>query len=427
MRLGISFFVVQSALCSASTSLYEGKTTSVVEFDAKSFTETVKKDATGSSFWIVVFYAHWCGHCQYFAPEYIKIAESLSKNHGHLKFGAIDCANPDLRQSDACSGFNIKAFPTVLAFKRGGKLAELAKTPEDLKMDIQRLLDGKPIEEVKNASEVPVENLPAPVPSEEDRKESENLVINPDTVMADARLTVYTILISEVFKGNTEILSETESQDLKNFLKLCSHLFRDGPCESILASISPQVPQKKEWNALVDSYYKDTVNERYLSCKDFSCGMWRLLHLISVSHWLDAAKSMESIRFVVANYFSCETCRKHFLKDYHNCDFGRCAGTLDKLLVGSWLVRVHNAVNLRLQHPAWPDDSPREPIEYVNEVRALYGMDPMIIEASSNLLIYLFIISLVALVLLVAVSRSTDLLDKIKYSLTKKYQPMNIV
>ena len=29
------------------------------------------------SLWIVEFYMHWCGHCQNFAPKWMKVAEKM--------------------------------------------------------------------------------------------------------------------------------------------------------------------------------------------------------------------------------------------------------------------------------------------------------------------------------------------------------------
>ena len=42
------------------------------------FDETIEKTFDSGKIWIVEFYAHWCGHCQRFAPVWKKVAEKFS-------------------------------------------------------------------------------------------------------------------------------------------------------------------------------------------------------------------------------------------------------------------------------------------------------------------------------------------------------------
>lgn len=423
MRSSCILFLINIGLLNASTSLYEGKTTAVVEFDTASFTSSVEKQANGNLNWIVVFYAHWCGHCQHFAPEFIRIAESFRGSN--FKFGAIDCAALDLSQKDACASNNIRAYPTVLVFKGGEKVGELAKTPDALEKDVKRLINGENVD----ADPAEKEALVAPpVPIDE-------RIVTPETVMADAKLALYTILKSEVFRGNTEELSTEEKGDLVKLLSVCSSIFeRETACESIRSRIvSSGVPSKKEWIQLVETSFLNSVSSHdFLSCKDFSCGMWRLLHLMSVSgSSLGTARAMESIRFVVEKYFSCEACRVNFLEHYDNCDFGRCSGGAmdDYVALAAWLVRVHNGINSRLGHPVWPDESPRTQVQYANAVLLMYGKDLFLEPApgSRSLWMYVGILLVVLVALTACAAQKRDLFGKLKFSLDKKYQPINIV
>ncbi|KAL6536845.1 Protein disulfide-isomerase 2-3 [Orobanche hederae] len=72
-----------------------------VELNSRNFDELVLKS---KEFWMVEFFAPWCGHCKKLAPEWKKAANSLK---GQVKLGHVDC--------DA-EKFNVQGFPTILVF-----------------------------------------------------------------------------------------------------------------------------------------------------------------------------------------------------------------------------------------------------------------------------------------------------------------------
>jgi protein disulfide-isomerase-like protein len=69
-------------------------------------------------YWLVEFYAPWCGHCQKLAPEYDAAAKALS---GHdatrkAKLGAVDC---DEESNKAlCASAGVKGFPTIKGYNK---------------------------------------------------------------------------------------------------------------------------------------------------------------------------------------------------------------------------------------------------------------------------------------------------------------------
>lgn len=65
---------------------------------------------------LVEFYATWCGHCQSFAPDYVKVAEQLK--------GQVVCAKVDTpEEHDLIEKYDILGFPTIKLFRKG-KLPE---------------------------------------------------------------------------------------------------------------------------------------------------------------------------------------------------------------------------------------------------------------------------------------------------------------
>ena len=65
-----------------------------------------------NKFWVVEFYASWCGHCQHFAP-YVKSWAAQMQNWGRLvNFGVIDCGKAE--NSQICSENAITGMKCVL-------------------------------------------------------------------------------------------------------------------------------------------------------------------------------------------------------------------------------------------------------------------------------------------------------------------------
>ncbi|CAH0558997.1 unnamed protein product [Brassicogethes aeneus] len=124
LQKAIIIFIIVTT--SPASSLYNSSD-DVIELDFNTFMENKMK----SEFWLVEFYAPWCGHCQKFAPEYKKTATALK---GIAKVAAINCEE-DKRLAHK---FDIKSYPTIILFgndvykeyKGGRSLDELVKFVE---------------------------------------------------------------------------------------------------------------------------------------------------------------------------------------------------------------------------------------------------------------------------------------------------------
>lgn len=88
-------------------------TTSPNETNIHPYTYTHKQRPS-----MVVFYAPWCGHCKSLAPEFQQAASSLDPL---IPFYSVNC--DDDQNKPLCAQYEVKGFPTIKSFSRGGKLA----------------------------------------------------------------------------------------------------------------------------------------------------------------------------------------------------------------------------------------------------------------------------------------------------------------
>jgi thiol-disulfide isomerase/thioredoxin len=66
----------------------------------ETFKETLERPEEKNQFWIVEFYASWCGHCVHFAPTIKEFAGEIKEWTNLVKLGVIDCGNKE--NGDIC-------------------------------------------------------------------------------------------------------------------------------------------------------------------------------------------------------------------------------------------------------------------------------------------------------------------------------------
>jgi thiol-disulfide isomerase/thioredoxin len=397
--------------------LFEGKTTAVVELRGDTFDSQVRSE---DSKWIVLFYADWCGHCQHFAPVYTRIAESHRSSD--MNFAAVDCASKS--NGDLCIKNDVRAYPTIFLFEHGERGRELKKNPTDFEAEVASILGA---------------GLPAPIDAMDDGAKSDDrkssLKTTPQTVVRDAGVALISIFRESVFRGSQDRIEDLA--DLVRLTDICARVLVDVDIRSNCLELSVLLRyrqdtgmalERSEWiseiNRLFDGFPTD-----YLSCRDFSCGMWRLLHLITLSSD-PITDPMHATRFIVDKYFACDVCKTHFLLHFDNCDFDRCSVEPPTYVsTASWLIRLHNGVNRRLGKPVWPDKSAgfESNTELVNELRKMYGFSTM--GESTFPMALVWTMGGFGVILIAAMWRfmSTVNVEHVRAQVTKKYQPLHIV
>lgn len=103
--MALGFITVLATFAATATALY-GPHTEVVDLSSANFRNRV---VDSDEVWIVEFFAPWCGHCQSFAPEYIKAAAALK---GVVKVGAVDAD----KDKSLAGQYGVRGFPTVKIF-----------------------------------------------------------------------------------------------------------------------------------------------------------------------------------------------------------------------------------------------------------------------------------------------------------------------
>lgn len=98
--------LISSLLVSAKAEAHS----SVQDLTTENFDTALADPANG--FWLLKFYAPWCGHCKKMAPTLDKVAVYLK---GKMAIGKIDCT----QHKSLCDRYSVNGFPTLKVYRDG--------------------------------------------------------------------------------------------------------------------------------------------------------------------------------------------------------------------------------------------------------------------------------------------------------------------
>ncbi|XP_012848340.1 PREDICTED: sulfhydryl oxidase 2-like isoform X1 [Erythranthe guttata] len=338
----------------------EEKEDYAVELNATNFDSVLKE--TPAAHAVVEFFAHWCPACRNYKPQYETIAKIFNGadavHPGMILLTRVDCALKI--NTNLCDKFSVGHYPTLL-WGPPSKFVSGSWDPKQEKSEIRSIEDARTADLLLNWINKQMNSSYRL----EDRKYENDLQKNASDIGQIAR-AVYdieeaTTTAFGIILDHKMIKSETKASLVKFFQLLVVHhpsrRCRKGTAEllvdfdNLLANKEIDSGERGE----IRNYQicgKDVPRGYWMFCRGsknetrgFSCGLWVLLHSLSVR--VDDGESQLAFTTIcdfIHNFFICEECRQHF---YTMCSSVSTPFNKSRDFV-LWLWQAHNKVNERL-------------------------------------------------------------------------------
>ncbi|XP_024993938.1 sulfhydryl oxidase 2-like isoform X1 [Cynara cardunculus var. scolymus] len=338
----------------------------VTNFDA------VLKD-TPATYAIVEFFAHWCPACRNYKPQYEKVARLFNGANaihpGVILMTRVDCANKV--NINLCDKFSISHYPSLFwgppsKFVGGGWDGKSEKS------EIHPIDDGRTADRLLKWINT---RLGSSYSFEDEKYKNDALLQSNVSDPGQIARAVYdveesTSVAFDIIMEHKMIKPDTRATLIKFMQLMVAHhpsrRCRMGSAD-ILVSFDDLYPSRM-WSASKHEYEngtrhglqgkfnicgKEVPRGYWMFCRGskndtrgFSCGLWVLLHSLSVR--VEDGESQMAFTTTcdfIHQFFICEECRQHF---HSMCSRVSTpfSSTRDFVL---WLWTTHNEVNKRLK------------------------------------------------------------------------------
>uniref|UniRef100_A0A2P2JPU4 Sulfhydryl oxidase n=1 Tax=Rhizophora mucronata TaxID=61149 RepID=A0A2P2JPU4_RHIMU len=298
-------------------------------------------------------------------PHYEKVARifngPVAVHPGLILMARVDCALKT--NTKLCDRFSVSHYPMLL-WGPPSKFVSGGWDPKEEKSDIRVIDDGRTAERLLNWIN---KQLGSSYGLDDEKFENEMLPSN----ISDPRQIVRAIydveeatsIAFDIIYEHKMIKSETRASLIKFLQLLVAHhpskRCREGSAEVLVNFDDLWSDDKKEVVSDVKSILgnfqicgKEVPRGYWMFCRGsrndtrgFSCGLWVLLHSLSVR--IDNGESQfafTAVRDFIHNFFICEECRQHF---YQMCSSVSSPFNTSREFA-LWLWSAHNKVNDRL-------------------------------------------------------------------------------
>ncbi|KAH1035775.1 hypothetical protein GYH30_055652 [Glycine max] len=336
-----------------------------VELNATNFDAVLKE--TPATFAVVEFFAHWCPACRNYKPHYEKVARLFNGpdavHPGIILMTRVDCASKI--NTKLCDKFSVGHYP-MLFWGPPSKFVGAGWEPKQEKSDMRVIDDARTADRLLNWIN---KQLGSSFGLDDQKFQNELLssnVSDPGQIaraiydVEEATSTAFDIILEH------KMIKPGTRASLIKFLQLLaahhpSRRCRKGTAEFLVSfddlyptdfwSTNKQEDDKSSVRNL-KICGKDVPRGYWMFCRGsknetrgFSCGLWVLLHSLSVR--IDDGESQFTFNAIcdfVHNFFICEECRQHF---YKMCS--SVSSPFNKARdFALWLWSSHNKVNERL-------------------------------------------------------------------------------
>ncbi|XP_011022966.1 PREDICTED: sulfhydryl oxidase 2-like isoform X2 [Populus euphratica] len=319
---------------------------------------------------IVEFFAHWCPACRNYKPQYEKVARLFNGpdavHPGIALMTRVDCALKI--NNKLCDKFSVSHYP-MLFWGPPSKFASGGWEPKEEKSEIHVIDDGRTAERLLNWIN---KQLGSSYGLDDEKFENEHLPSNISDLGQIAR-AVYdveeaTFFAFEIIREHKMIKPHTRASLIKFLQLLVAHhpskRCRKGSAEVLvnfdeLCPPDMWSPAKQEAvnddKGMLGNFQicgKEVPRGYWMFCRGskndtrgFSCGLWVVLHSLSVR--IEDGESQFAFTAVcdfINNFFICEECREHF---YQMCSSVTAPFNTSRDFA-LWLWSTHNKVNERL-------------------------------------------------------------------------------
>ncbi|XP_023762861.2 sulfhydryl oxidase 2 [Lactuca sativa] len=342
----------------------------VVDLNSTNFDAVLKE--TPAAYAIIEFFAHWCPACRNYKPQYEKVARLFNGANaihpGIILMTRLDCAHK--ANTKLCRAFSVHYFPMLL-WGPPAKLIAGRYNGKKVKSEIKLVEDWESSKLLLNWINT---QLKSSYELEDEKFEHDELLQSNVSDSGQVARAIYdveesTTIAFDIILEQKMIKSDTRAIFIK-FLQLMvahhpSRRCRKGSA-NILVNFDDLYPSnissinKDEMDNIIGldalSTFqicgKQVPRGYWMFCRGskkdtrgFSCGLWVLLHSLSVR--VDDEESQIAFKATcdfIHKFFICEECSQHFYK--------MCSSVSPPLNTTRefvlWLWTVHNKVNERL-------------------------------------------------------------------------------
>jgi len=326
---------------------------------------------------LVEFYMPWCGHCQHFAPEYARVAETLRGSD--VRAYAVDC----VVHGRICKEFALTGYPSVLLgtkrdFGSRDVKAITKFTGHHTAGDVVKWVDSE-LGTAFASGGVGAELVKEAV------RGDERVMIASSSAAAGTFARAHAADIEratiEMYAQMTSEAVLTTNSDAReaflDFITLAAAAHPIDACHRGLTAVvgafdaAWPLDGSRSTNEIRAALTRDvrvcgnargddaTVVPQWVECagsvpglRGYTCGVWTTLHALAAraptSPGVTNASFIRAVKGWVRHFFPCEECRAHFLSmlSARETSFDDYSARADG--ASMWMWRAHNIVNARL-------------------------------------------------------------------------------